>query len=112
MKRKFIVFKFKHQIIRIRLKKILHFESEGVYSKVYLKNNECELICMTLKQIEIKLKNTNFIRISRSHLINLKHCEKILTSGKNEIVLNNNLKLKVSKAKMTYLKMRFTNYNN
>ena len=49
---------------------ISHLQSDSNYTKIFLKNGECKLLCKTLKTVESQL-DEQFLRIHHSIIINL-----------------------------------------
>ncbi|GAB3510867.1 LytR/AlgR family response regulator transcription factor [Emticicia fontis] len=77
---------------------ILYLESQGNYTMLYLSNNRKTLSSRTLQIFEQKLKDYNFYRVSRSHIINFSAIE-WFNSGYNEmsILLKNGVRFSVSR---------------
>ena len=72
-----------------------------------MSNGKKLLICKTLKYFEEILDQYNFLRIHRSHLINLNEITKY-TKGKGGFVtLSNSIELEVSSTKKKELLERF-----
>ena len=55
----------------LNISSIIYAEAEGNYSRIYLANGNIELVTMQLHSLEEKLPERNFIRINRSHIINI-----------------------------------------
>lgn len=56
----------------VKVDDIIRCEADGNYTKV-LCTDDKYLVCKTLKDLELLLKDNNFHRVHHSHLINLKH---------------------------------------
>lgn len=56
---------------KIFYNEVLYFESLGDFTYIFLSNNEKKVVLSGMKSIENQLPSTNFLRISRSHIINL-----------------------------------------
>jgi DNA-binding LytR/AlgR family response regulator len=65
-----------HAHIRIDKKEINHVEADGSYIKVFTKSRKYQ-VSSNLKVFSLQLNDTNFIRVSRKHLINALHLYKI-----------------------------------
>lgn len=57
----------------VREKEILYALAEGNYTKVHLTQNRSVKVLRKLKEVGQLLPAENFVRIHRSHLINLEH---------------------------------------
>lgn len=71
---------------------IIHCEALSNYTRIYLDNGEDILASKTLSKFEIMLTNTeSFIRVHRSHLVNINHI-KSYSKGDNSVIhmTNNN----------------------
>jgi DNA-binding LytR/AlgR family response regulator len=66
---------------------ILYCKADGFYSELYLTDNRMELCYLLLAKIEKILVRYNFLRVSRSYVINMKYIRKIYRSS-NTIVLS------------------------
>ena len=66
----------KHTHIRIDKHEIYHVEADGSYIKVFTKNRNFH-VSSNLKVFSLQLNDSNFIRVSRKHLINAIHLHKI-----------------------------------
>ena len=77
--------------VRIYKHEIYHAEADGSYIKVFTKNGNYHLTS-NLKVFSAQLKDSNFIRVSRKHLVNVIHVHKIngnlLYAGPYEIQLS------------------------
>ncbi|NBC58811.1 MAG: response regulator [Bacteroidetes bacterium] len=72
----------------IKSEDIIRCEADGNYTKV-LCSNKKYLVCKTLKDMEVLLKDNNFHRVHHSHLINLKHIN-MYHRGKGGVVIMSN----------------------
>lgn len=68
--------KDKSALVKLMMKNVLYFDAMGDYVKVHT-TEKSYLIHSTLKKIEEKLNPNEFIRVHRSHIIALKHIDKI-----------------------------------
>lgn len=66
---------------------ILYCKADGFYSELYLTDNRVELCYLLLAKLEEILVRYNFLRVSRSYVINLKYIRKINRSN-NTIILS------------------------
>jgi DNA-binding LytR/AlgR family response regulator len=59
---------------RIKLDEIFYLEASGSYSTIFSLDNQY-VVASNLQKLETKMVNHNFIRIHKSHLINLSHID-------------------------------------
>lgn len=101
--------RFKFQTTRGYLivdpEEILYCKADGFCSEIYLTNDRVEIIYLFLSKLDEILGPYNFMRVSRTYLINQKYIRKIYR-GKNAIILSCNGKeyeIKSSKLHMKKL---------
>lgn len=63
--------------IRVDIQQIQYVESHENYVKIYLQNKRTMTIRSTMKEILDMLQPTDFVRISRSHIVRIKSIDKI-----------------------------------
>lgn len=78
------------------VKEILYFEGDGNYSKIITNSGRDITISKTLQWIEEVLPADIFIRIHKSHLVNLGHVKTFDKASGNTLVLDNGAKLEVA----------------
>lgn len=79
---------------------IILFEADGMYTKVYMKNNESQLICKPLKHFVDQLKEKPiFYKPHRSYLLNLKYMKELSKKDGFHIIMENNKTVPVAKEK-------------
>jgi len=71
----------------INPEEIMYCKSEGIYTELFLTNNRVELCYLFLSKLDEILRKYNFMRISRSCMINLKYLRKVYRDN-NTIVLS------------------------
>lgn len=59
--------------IMLNFSDIFYIDADGNYSKIYLINGTREIVTQSLGQMEEELPQTNFFRINRSIIINIKY---------------------------------------
>ncbi len=84
--------------ILLNPKEIIYCEAEGNYTKVFLLDEIKEIVTMQIGHIETELNPQIFIRINRTHIINI-HYIKYFDKKKKSVIMRteNLLELKVSK---------------
>lgn len=91
----------------ITISEIIYCKAQDNFTEFHLQNGKKLLICKTLKYFEEILDNYHFLRIHRSHMINLNEVSKY-TKGKGGFVtLTNATELEVSSSKKKVLLEQF-----
>jgi two-component system LytT family response regulator len=78
---------------------VIHCQSEGNYTHIFLKDNIKFLICRTLKETEELLSGHNFFRVHHSHSINLNHIKKYVKGDGGYVIMSNNTSINVSRSR-------------
>ncbi|MDE7192941.1 MAG: LytTR family transcriptional regulator [Oscillospiraceae bacterium] len=91
---------------KIKLSEIIYLEGDGKYTTVRTKNNSFR-IRINLKQLEIKLPPSNFIRCSKSYVVGFAH---ISNHDSTEIMFDNGEKARIGSHYATKFKTEFQNY--
>jgi DNA-binding LytR/AlgR family response regulator len=73
---------------------VLYFEGEINYTHIHLISGKSKLLAKTLLTVENTIASTDFIRISRKHLVNRKF---IVEVGRDFVLLSNNIILPVAR---------------
>jgi two-component system, LytTR family, response regulator len=68
----FIFVRDKSDYIKIQLSAIIFVEAMGDFVQIHLDNNHKQLVLVNLKNFESQLHDKHFMRISRTHLVNLR----------------------------------------
>ena len=85
---------------------IIYCEAEGAYTKIFMQDNKKVLVSKTLGDIEELLPPELFQRIHHSTLVNISCIAQFSRTDGGYVVLRNNEKLSVSKAKKELLMER------
>lgn len=79
---------------------IVLFEADGMYTKVYMKNNETQLICKPLKHFVDQLEDKPiFYKPHRSFLLNLRYMKELSKKDGFHIIMENNKTIPIAKEK-------------
>jgi two-component system LytT family response regulator len=79
---------------------IILFEADGMYTKVYMKNNESQLICKPLKHFVEQLQDKAFFyKPHRSFLVNLKYIKEFSKKDGFHLIMENNKTIPIAKEK-------------
>lgn len=89
------------------LKDIVRCEANDNLSNIYLSDGTKRTVCRTLKFYEDVLKDYDFIRIHKSHLINVNTVKQYKKGKGGEVLLNNGTELPVSASKKEGFLKRF-----
>lgn len=81
----------------IELHEIIRFEAAGNYTNVILVNGKKELISRTLKEVEEAIKEKDFVRIHKSHIIHLNHIKAYQKSDGGFVLMRDGSEVPVSK---------------
>jgi len=90
----------------VDVRSIMYCHAEGAYTKVIIDGKKTMLISRTLGDVEELLPPEMFQRIHHSSLVNVSYIEQFLRTDGGYVVLKNNEKLSVSKAKKEMLMAR------
>jgi len=79
-------------VLLINVNDIERFEGQGDYALVYVKDRKY-LVRIRLKELEKRLDPTNFVRVHRSHIINLNRIKKLtpIGNGRFKIILKSDV---------------------
>lgn len=87
-----IILKNMESIFLLNVDDIIHCESDGSYTVFEIKDNQKIVVSKVLKEYDKLLSGSGFLRIHRSHLINLKHIKRFdKLDGGNVVMSNGNL---------------------
>jgi len=107
-----IVLKTTENIYIIYLKDVIRCQSEKNYTYFYFTNRERIIVSKTLKDFEEILSDFGFMRIHRSHLINLKFIDRFEKSEGGFLIMNDGSKVEVSHRKKEALLNYIYGLNN
>jgi two-component system LytT family response regulator len=83
----------------IALQDIIRIEASSNYSLVYLTSKATLIISKTMVQFEEILKDSNFIRIHNTHMVNLRHVKKYQRGQGGLVILDDGTQLAVSRSR-------------
>ncbi|MFN5982030.1 MAG: LytR/AlgR family response regulator transcription factor, partial [Fluviicola sp.] len=73
-------------------------EADSNYTEIHLTNGKKVVSSKTLKEIELVLLTSSFIRVHKSHLINLNFIKKYIKGDGGMLVLNDDSMIPVSRS--------------
>lgn len=94
-----IVLKTQENIYIIYLKDVIRCQSEKNYTYFYFINRERIIVSKTLKEFDDLLSDFNFMRVHRSHLINLKFIDRFEKNDGGMVIMSDGSKVEVSHRK-------------
>jgi two-component system LytT family response regulator len=82
----------------INVDDIIRCESDNYYTIIFFKDGTSLMVSKTLKEIDQRLEEYDFVRTHKSHLVNMR-CIKNFIKDEMMVVLTNDVKIPVSKRK-------------
>ena len=79
-----------------KVKHLAYLEASGNYTVLHFTDARQVLVCKTLREVEQMLPAETFVRIHRSHTINLRHIKKYIRGKGGQVILQNGVALTVS----------------
>lgn len=86
-------------IIFIPVADIIRCESDGNYTRIFMKDGRNHFSSKSLKEFEEQLSPFRFFRVHHSHLINLSEVKKYIRGEGGSVVLSDNSEVDVSRRK-------------
>lgn len=87
----------------IEINKLIHLEADNVYTTLYLDDGSKIVASKSLKDFEDRLNNSGFIRIHKSHLINVAFIKKFYKGDSAYLVMQDDSVIPVSKTGRKFL---------
>jgi two-component system, LytTR family, response regulator len=88
------------------IKDIVYLEADGPYTHIHTESKKTLTACTNLRSYEEVLGEYNFLRIHKSHMINLSKVSRFCKSEGGYVLMNNNQKLYISSSKRDELIQR------
>lgn len=92
----------------ISIDSIIYCEADDNFTKFHIKDGKDLLICRTLKYFEETLSDHRFVRIHRSHLINIDYVIRYTKGKGGYVTMENNRELEVAPKKKSVFLEAFT----
>jgi two-component system LytT family response regulator len=91
---------------------IIRLESDGNYTRIFLKNKTTLTISKTLKVYDELLSRKGFVRIHASHLINIRELKSYYKGAGGYVVMSDGSRIDVSKSKKDefLIRLNFSNF--
>lgn len=85
---------------------IVHVQGEGNYTSVVFDKEPALLLSRTLGDYEDVFRNVGFLRVHRSHIVNLRHVRRVIRGKNSRAVMSNGDEVEISdRYKRTLLRM-------
>ena len=91
----------------IQVKDIIHCQANDNFTNFYLTDNSSRMICRTLKFYESLLQDFEFMRVHKSHLVNLQYVQKYKKGKGGQLTMTDGTVIDVSPSKKKNLLSRF-----
>jgi two-component system LytT family response regulator len=101
-----IALPFESRIEVVSLNEIIHLEGDGNYTKFFLAGGKSLLVSNTIHDYEEMLKDSDFYRIHKSHLINLSHLKTYMRGEGGSVIMSDGSELEVARRRKEGLMSR------
>lgn len=91
----------------VQVKDIIHCQANDNFTNFYLTDNTSRMICRTLKFYESLLQEFDFLRVHKSHLVNLQYVQKYKKGKGGQLIMTDGSVIDVSPSKKKELLERF-----
>jgi two-component system, LytTR family, response regulator len=95
----------------VQIKEIIHCQAQDNFTDFFFTNGKRMLICRTLKFYEQTLESFGFLRIHKSHLINLQYVKKYKKGKGGQVIMTDDAELELSVNKKDEFLERFKEGN-
>ena len=85
---------------------IIRLEANGCYTIIVVKNSKNKVISRTLKEFEETLPGDLFLRVHKSHLLNLKYVKEYSNFGGSHITMSDGSKVELARRKVSEFVLR------
>lgn len=87
----------------VEVNHIIRCQGESNYTHIYFDNRKSLLVAKTLVEFEELLKEHRFIRVHKTHLVNLNHVTAYIRNDGGQLVLSNGDKVTVSRRRKEFV---------
>jgi len=91
----------------VTVKDIVHCKANDNFTEFYLLDGSKQMICRTLKFYDELLSDLDFIRVHKSHLINLQYIKRYKKGKGGQVIMNDGTAIDVSASRKNELLGRF-----
>lgn len=96
----------------VEVSKIIRCQGESNYSHIFFENKKSLLVAKTLVEFEELLKEHDFLRIHKTHLVNMRHVSAYVRNDGGRLVLSNGDEIAVSRRRKESVAERLKMYKN
>jgi DNA-binding LytR/AlgR family response regulator len=89
----YLFIKSEYKLVRINLNDVLYIEGMKEYVRIHLSGQKPVMTLLSMKSLEEKLPDDNFMRVHRSYIVNLK---KVTVVERFRIVFNDKVRIPIS----------------
>ena len=87
----------------IEIHNIIRCKADDNYTEFYFDNGSKKLISKTLKKIEVQLSDYGFLRVHKSHLVNLNHIKSYQKGKIGTLIMSDNSEVSITASKKSEL---------
>jgi two-component system, LytTR family, response regulator len=91
----------------IRVKDVIRIQANDNFSDFHLTNGSRKVICRTLKHYEELLAEFDFLRVHKSHLVNIQYITRYIKGKGGQLIMSDNSEVEVSQSRKKQLLERF-----
>lgn len=91
----------------IRVKDVIRIQANDNFSDFHLTNGSRKVICRTLKHYEELLSDFGFLRVHKSHLVNLQYVKRYIKGKGGQLIMTDNSEVEVAQSKKKQLLDKF-----
>ncbi len=89
---------------------IYRCQSDNNYTHVYMQDQNKLFLSKTLKEVELMLESSKFLRVHQSHLVNIDYVKKFVKAEGGYLEMKNGDQVSVSKSKRDHLLTRLNSF--
>lgn len=86
----------------IKITDIIRFSADDSYTNIHLQNGDPIIVPKTIKFYEELLEDKNFIRIHKSHVINMNYMTKVVKKDGGYVIMADGAKIEIAKRRRAY----------
>lgn len=86
-------------LYKFRPFEVVRIQAVGSYTRIVLEGNKFLFFSCNIKKIENSLSGWGFVKIHRSHIINVLHIKEFHSIGKSFVILNDGTKIQIPRRK-------------
>ncbi|GAB4246841.1 MAG: LytTR family DNA-binding domain-containing protein [Saprospiraceae bacterium] len=86
----------------IKITDIIRFAADDSYTKIHLQKGDPIIVPKTIKFYEELLEDQNFIRVHKSHVINMNYMVKVVKKDGGYVIMSDGEKIEIAKRRRAY----------